>query len=104
MTDTSDFIAKRYGVFDAEGAALAFYCDDVFDSSHDRLTVPADAVELTEAQYRELINNQPLARFIGGEVVVLEPPPPRPGPPNPLDAIMKTLDQINLRLEQLEGK
>jgi len=105
MAETQDDrLANRFGVFDANGAPVAFYSDDVWDGSHERLTIPANAVALTEVQYRELLNNQPWSRFVNGEVVVLDPPPPQPPPPNPLDAIMKTLDQINLRLEQLEGK
>jgi len=96
--------AKRFGKFDAEGAPLAFYCDDIWDGSNERLTIPADAIPLTEVQYRQLLNNQPNSRFIDGEVVMLEPPPPPPPPVNPLDEIMKALSNINVRLERLENK
>ena len=73
MAETQDDrLANRFGVFDAEGTPVAFYSDDVWDGSHERLTIPADAVPLTEVQYRELINNQPNARFIDGAVIIVK--------------------------------
>lgn len=40
--------------------------------------VPVEAVEITDDQYRELIGNQGLRRWIDGEVVAYEPPGPTP--------------------------
>ena len=68
---------KYYGAFDAEGRATAFYNSDIFppQPNGDRNAgIPAEAIEITEEQWRELVNN-PRARFIDGELVYAPPPP-----------------------------
>ena len=61
---------KKYGVFDPDGFPKSFYSDDVTPN------IPKDATELTDAQWMELVTYQGLRKFIGGQVVVYNPPPP----------------------------
>lgn len=62
----------KFGAFDAEGFPLAFYSDDIHTD------IPAEAVQITDEQWSEFINNQGLRRWVNGEVVVYDPPAPEP--------------------------
>lgn len=67
---------KYYGVFDANGCAMAYYNSDIYppQPSGDRNEkIPAAAIEIAEAQWQELISN-PQARFDDGAIVYAKPP------------------------------
>jgi hypothetical protein len=57
--------------FNADGLPLAFY-----DSEINAGAIPQDAVEITDEQWQELINNQGRRCFQDGEVVDYQPPVP----------------------------
>jgi hypothetical protein len=85
MTNTKKF----YGVFDAQGVSKGYYVDDIYPPQEDgtrNAAIPAAAVEITEAQWTELITDQQTARYVNGAVTHVEPPPPPPPPPLPRDA------------------
>jgi hypothetical protein len=63
----------KLAVFDAEGLPAAFYSRDVHGDS-----VPAEAVEITDEQWQEFLDHQGLRRWLDGEVVTYDPPPPAP--------------------------
>jgi len=78
VEDQTPRIPIRYGVFDKDGVPQSFWCDDVFEPQNDgsrHEKIPPEAIELPEADYQQLISNQPLARYIDSRVVVLDPPP-----------------------------
>ena len=60
--------------FDAAGLPLGFFDDRISDPA----TIPEAAVEITDAQYQEFLNNQGLRRWDGASVVSYEPPPAPP--------------------------
>lgn len=63
---------QRYGVFGSNGEPQGFYSDDIYppQPNGDRnAAIPAAAIEITEVQYQQLLNDQG-ARFIDGEVVM----------------------------------
>lgn len=64
----------RYGLFDENGVAQAFYWDEINSPE----SIPTSAVELTDEQWLDLVTNQATARWIDGAVVhVSLPPAPR---------------------------
>lgn len=67
-------IIKYFAMFDTDGFPVGFYPSDIHE------VPPAGAVEITEGQWLELINNQGLRRYVGGEIVAYEPPTPPPPP------------------------
>src|SRR5262245_9114591 len=94
-----------YGEFDAQGSPQGFWTSDVFPPQEDgslHRKIPKEAIEITELQWRQLLNNQPLSRFIDGKVVILDPPPPSPQPPDPLEEIKTILVDMDARLTELE--
>lgn len=71
----------KYAVINDDGFPQSFYSEDVHGSRDDPNTlIPADAVEITDDQWRELLENQGRRKWQGGEVVEYEPPPPEPLP------------------------
>ncbi|WP_246659394.1 hypothetical protein [Agrobacterium sp. LC34] len=58
-------------VFDNEGFPLAFYCDELHGDN-----VPDNAVEITDVQWRDFIDNPGFRRWVNGEVVAVDPPQP----------------------------
>lgn len=58
-----------FAVFDAGGWPLAFYDPEIWRSRE----LPAGAVELSEAQWREFVENQGRRRWDGAQVVPEEP-------------------------------
>lgn len=64
-----------YGLFDAEGFARAFYIDSVHGDA-----IPAEAIPITDEQWRDLIENQGRRRWVNGGIVHYEPPPPPAAP------------------------
>jgi hypothetical protein len=72
---------RFYGVFDAQGAPQGFYNNDIYPPKEDGSrndAIPAAAVEITEAQWTELLAGQPFTRFVGGAVTHITPPPVPP--------------------------
>lgn len=67
-----------YGKFDEQGFPLGFW---VLEACSDPDVIPEDAVEISEAQHIELLENAGGRRFVDGEVIVHTPPPPDPLPP-----------------------
>lgn len=63
---------KTYAVFDDEGFPQAFYRDDLWDAEG----IPAEAVEISEPQWYEFIENQGRRQWVAGEVVAYTPPEP----------------------------
>lgn len=74
--------------FDGEGFPLGFYPEDIWVSGY-----PEKAVEITEAQYCELLEFQGLRKLINGEVVEYTPPTPDPLTPEELRAFMPPLSR-----------
>jgi hypothetical protein len=64
----------KHMVIDDAGIPLAFYSEDIHD------VIPPDAVEITEAQWREFIDHSGRRRWEHGKVVVHTPPAPAPRP------------------------
>lgn len=60
----------KYAVFREDGTPGAFYSHDIHGEN-----IPADAVEISEEQWREFINNPGLRKWVDGEVVEYMPPP-----------------------------
>jgi len=99
---------RYYGKFDGDGAPQGFWASDVFPAPEGRkrsLLIPTEAIELTKEQWRELIANQPRARFIKGKVSVLPAPTAPPPPPrSPIDELRDMMADISKRLAALEQK
>lgn len=67
---------KIYGLFDANGTPNGYWDDRIFppQPNGDRnAAIPAAAVEITEAEWQELLSN-PQARFVDGDIVYAKPP------------------------------
>ena len=68
-----------YAVFTPDGDPAAFYNDDVHGArlidgaENPNCTIPADAVEITEAQWREFLVNPGQRRWCGSDVVEHQP-------------------------------
>lgn len=62
---------KIYAAFGNDGFPMAFYCDELHGDA-----VSANAIEITEAQWRDLIENSGHRKWIDGAVVAVEPPQP----------------------------
>lgn len=64
---------SKMAVFDENGFPTAFYWPGVHDER-----IPADAVEITDEQWFELIDNAGLRKWDGSKVVVHMPPSTEP--------------------------
>ena len=62
---------EKYALFDDAGFPLAFFSPEIHGD-----TIPTDAVEITEEQWRELIENPGFRKWVDGEVVAVDPPQP----------------------------
>lgn len=82
---------KYYGVFSGEdGRPTAFYNEEIYppdivdDVESINKSIPADAIEITEEQWLECINNSGLRRWDGTTIVPCDylplPPDPNEGP------------------------
>lgn len=95
---------KFYGLFDAEGKSQAFYADDIYPPDEDgsrHAAIPTDAVELTEAEWQELVEDQAHTRYVKSAVTRIELPPP---PPQPLSKTELLLQDAMARIEALEKR
>lgn len=61
---------KIYAAFGSDGFPLAFYCDELHGDN-----VSPDAIEITEDQWRDFIDNSGNRKWADGEVVEYAPPP-----------------------------
>lgn len=59
---------QYFGVFDGQGFPQAFYADDIWPATK----IPAAAVKISEAAWREFIANQGRRKWLNGKVVVYE--------------------------------
>jgi hypothetical protein len=66
----------KYAVFDTAGFPTAFYAPEVHGDA-----IPAEAVEITDAQWLELVEHQGTRKWVDGAVVAYEPPPAPPAVP-----------------------
>jgi hypothetical protein len=62
---------RIFAVFDDDGFPLAFFCDELHGDN-----VSPDAIEISEVQWRDFIDNPGSRRWIDGEVVIVEPSQP----------------------------
>lgn len=62
---------KKFAEFDGDGFPTAFYSDEIHGNQ-----MPEDAIQITEAQWRELIEYPGLRKWNNGEVVTFERPQP----------------------------
>lgn len=60
----------KHALINEAGFPTAFYSTDVHGEN-----IPEDAIALTEAQWREFIENQGRRKWVDGEVVEYAPPP-----------------------------
>lgn len=95
---------KYYGRFTAEGMVQGFWNDDVYPSNKDGSRndrIPADAVEITEAVWQDLLRNPGTSKYVDGAVVYFTRDPIPPSPPSYVDLL---LFEYENRLRSLEGK
>lgn len=62
----------KYGVFD-NGVPRGFYSKEIHGDN-----IPAEAVEITDAQWMELIDNPDTRRFVDGQTIVVNAPSDSP--------------------------
>jgi hypothetical protein len=72
---------KCYGRFEADGTPTGFWTDEIFPPQNGSRSsgIPAEAVEITEAQWSDLLAGQPFTRYVDGAVKHL--PDPSASPP-----------------------
>jgi hypothetical protein len=58
----------KYTTLDANGLPTAFYSDDIHEN------IPVDAIQITDEQWQECINNQGTRQFIDGVLVTYVAP------------------------------
>ena len=70
----------KFATFDGAGKLTGFYSEDIHG-----VNIPAGAIQLTDEQWRDCINNQKKWMVdVATKILVLAPPPPAPAPvPNP---------------------
>lgn len=59
----------KKATFDSNGIPTAFYETSIHSDA-----IPDDAVDITDKQYQELIDNQGRRKFNGGKVEIFNPP------------------------------
>ena len=64
---------KIKATFDEDGFPVSFFPDII-----DYKNIPDGAVDITEAQWMDFINNSGRRRWVNGKVVNYTPPPPAP--------------------------
>lgn len=60
----------KFAIFDADGRPTGFYSRDI------NPVIPRDAIQITDAQWQEFIDNNGLRMWDGERVTKLPPPPP----------------------------
>jgi hypothetical protein len=88
----------KYGVFE-DGFPKGFYSDELHGDN-----IPPEAIEITDEQWFELINNQGMRRFIDGQVVEYTAPvEPVPPPPITRRQLRLTLVRNGIPLSSVEA-
>lgn len=88
----------KYGVFE-NGFPKGFYSQELHGDN-----IPDDAVEITDEQWLDLINNQGMRRFIDGQVVEYTPPvEPVPPPPITKRQLRLTLVRNGISLASVDA-
>ena len=64
----------KYVTVDEAGFPSSIYSDDIHSN------IPDDAIEITEHQWRDLIDNQGMRKVVNGQIVKYEPQVPEPEP------------------------
>jgi len=62
----------KYVIINAEDFPIGFYSEDIHD------VIPEEAIEITDEQWMECLENQGHRKIIDGQVVGYTPPPPEP--------------------------
>lgn len=97
-----------YAKFDDDGFVTGFWQSAAYEApakGEDRNPIiPADAAEITQAQFDELFEYQGRRKWFAGQVIVYDPPPPEPVVP---DRVSRRLFRQQLLasglLAQVEG-
>lgn len=117
-------MTQHFGVFDSNGFPVAFYLDAVHgartrpaygepdeetgiapvigEEPNPECQVPASAVELTQEQWLDFLENNGRRRWVGGAIVAYEPSPPPVTQADYSAAIQAHLDAI-ARERQYDG-
>jgi hypothetical protein len=96
---TIPYPEKIYGRFDAAGKSTGFWTSDIYPPQEDgtrNATIPADAVEITFEVWDTLLDNPLTARYVNGQITLVEAPPIPPETPNPA---MVEAQRANERLD-----
>ena len=64
---------EKFALFDDAGFPIAFFTPEINVGA-----IPPDAVEITEEQWREFLENPGFRKWVDGEIVVAEPSPRPP--------------------------
>lgn len=65
-----------FAKFNKDGFVQGFWQSAAYDDPE--TVIPVDAIEITEAQFKELFDFQGLRKWVNGQVVVYDPPTPEP--------------------------
>ena len=60
-----------FAKFDDTGFPVGFYTEEIHGN-----TIPAGSIEISEAQWRELIENPGFRKWVDGEIIAVDPPQP----------------------------
>lgn len=82
----------KYAVFDAEGLPTAFYAPEF------NYELPTGAVEITDEQWQEFLDNPGHRKFVEGAVVPYVPPAPEPPFPSVVSASQAKIALFNAGL------
>lgn len=94
----------KFAVFTEEGFPAGFYAEDVHgprmvnDIQNPDCLIPLEAIEITECQWQEFINNSGYRKWINGDVAAYEPPAPEPVLPNRISS-----RQFFLQLDRMDS-
>ena len=78
----------KFSIFNEHGLPIGHWDTDI----HTTGQIPAEAIEITYAQWQELVTHDGFRRFIDGEVIPYEPPP------QPQDPIVVSASQAKIAL------
>ncbi|MDH2092534.1 hypothetical protein N5K21_27860 [Rhizobium pusense] len=80
-----------FAKFDDEGFPIGFYTEEIHGD-----TIPAGSIEISEAQWKDFLDNAGLRRWENGGIVEIEPPAPPETSPTIIDyenAIQNLVDE-----------
>lgn len=60
----------KFAILDTDGLPLAFYAEEIHGDA-----IPSEAIEISDEQWREFINNSGRRKWLNGQVVEYTPPP-----------------------------